>query len=242
MQNKFIKLYTAKEVADLAEELPKTGIILLDVDDTLITPKASLFRIAPGELSAVDLIKQNPQTYPNFKDIVSKWRAARKTMLVDSQWPAIIKEMKKTHPVYALTKMDIGQFGVIESMEKWRHDELKSFGFEFSPLNISENKIASCYDGIIMTGSYSKQETLKQYIHLLNSPTHIIFVDDKLQYLEEVASFCDEHNIEYIGVHFCGVEKFKPHINPEIAIFQKKLLLNNEKWLEDEEVEKLIDF
>ena len=236
MQNNFVKLHTAKEVEQLAKTIPKDGIVLLDVDDTLITPKASLFRIAPGELSAVDLIKLDPATYPNFKEIVSKWRAARKTMLVDEDWSQIINEMKKTHPVYALTKMDTGKFGVIESMEEWRHNELKSFGFEFSPFTANNSEIASFYDGIIMTGSYSKEETLEQYIHLLKPLKHIIFVDDKLQYLEEVASFCKNHNIEYIGVHFCGVERFKPHINPEIAKFQKELLLNNKEWLEDEEV------
>jgi hypothetical protein len=117
---------TAHEVLTQLEAIDNAITIFIDVDDTLITPRSKTFRAAPYN-KLIDEIKANKHLYNNYETIVSNWRLQRQSMLLDEAWPEVLQKLKQKFPVFALTKMDVGSFGNIPSMEQWRYNELSSF-------------------------------------------------------------------------------------------------------------------
>lgn len=99
----------------------------------------------------IENIRRDKGKYKQYEQIVSNWRLQRKVMLLDNNWSNILKQLQDQYQVYGLTKMDIGKFGKIESMEEWRYQELKSLGISFSindNLPKNEQKGSIFYKGI----------------------------------------------------------------------------------------------
>ncbi|MEK6734701.1 MAG: DUF2608 domain-containing protein [Pseudomonadota bacterium] len=230
----FLKASRIIDIKQVIESLPKDSIIFIDVDDTIITPVSSSFRVRVGELNLIDEIKLNKESYPNYKEIISNWRLSRKTILTDPDWPEFIKELKNYFKVFALTKMDKGKFGNIKSMEEWRYNELKSFDIEFTELNDY-----NAYQGIFMTGDIKKSEIIQDYISYLK-PAHILFIDDIDKYLKDMSGYCSEQSIPFTGIHYHGTENITGSVSEEIKNIQKHHLINNLIWLEDDQALKYI--
>ncbi len=234
-----VEARSATEVFTIVENFPQETIIFLDVDDTLITPKSTSFRTIHN---IIEEIKKDKDQYKNFEEILGNWRLQRKIMLLDKNWPSILAKLKEKYRVYGLTKMDSGKFGNIKSMEDWRYMELKSLALEFTndiesekPSNI---KGPVFYKGIFFTGISSKSGTLEIYKSQLKT-NRIILVDDRLDHLEDINSFCKKEHIEFTGILYKGLETILGEINPDLAKIQKEYLIKNATWLEDEEAIKL---
>lgn len=241
---------TCHQIADSLKELPRHSLIFIDVDDTIITPASKAFRV-PAHHQIIDEIKRNKELYPHSEIIVSNWRLQRKIQLVDPLWPALIQDLKKDHSVFGLTKMDTGHYGVIPSMESWRYEELKKLGIEFSqderltehklPNNMTLSNTPSFYKGIFFTGFASKGDVVRSYQdHLLPSCPHISLIDDRQEQLEDIGSLCETLSIPFTGIHFSGASAISPQPDAAIMAFQKNYLLENYKWLEDDEAERLM--
>jgi hypothetical protein len=233
------------DIGSHLKKLPKDSIILVDIDDTIISPRSKTFRVPPYN-KLIDNIKKNWKDYPNYQQIVSNWRLQRKVMLLDEAWPAMLKEMKEKFPVYALTKMDTGRFGNIPSMEQWRYDELRGLGIEFSNNDEIPNTVLDdeqnnpiFYKGIFITGGKSKGQTLDAYRPYLKASS-IMLIDDRMEYLEDVKAFCAKHSIKFIGLLFSGLENFKDRPDPAVASFQAEYLIKTAQWLEDDEAYKVM--
>jgi len=239
----FIKAKTAVDVQKHLENLPCETVVFVDVDDTIITPVSKTFHSAPYN-KLIDEIKKNKERYPNFQEIVSNWRLQRKVMLLDDEWPRVLESLKEKFPVYGLTKMDAGTFGSIPSMEEWRYSELKSLGIQFSENTVFQEKNdaekaekgPSFFKGIFITGACSKGDTLERHVISLKGRT-IVMIDDRKEHLEDIARFCERYNLQFIGILFCGLENFQEKQDPHVFELQKKTLLEQSAWLEDEDAE-----
>jgi hypothetical protein len=163
-------------------------------------------------------------------------------MLLDSDWPDTLLQLKQKYRVYALTKMDTGQFGNIKSMEEWRYSELKSLGIEFSDNGGMPQKSngASFYNGLFITGPNSKSQTISHYLPKLKADTFVM-IDDREEHLEDIRQFCEKNGIRFIGILFSGLEKFRDMPNHDVALLQKRYLIKHARWLEDEEAENIIN-
>lgn len=241
--------FKATEVLDCLKDFPKTTVVFIDVDDTLITPVSKSFRVGANR-NPIDEIKANKKEYTNYDEIISNWRLKRRVMLLDKEWPRVISQLKKRFTVYALTKMDTGRFGNIHSMEEWRYKELKSLGIEFSENSIKSSVATasgdpSFYRGILMTGHLTKGEALDFYKKALliknyEKVTNLVMIDDRMEQLMSVDSFCAAESIGFMGIHFKGLEKLssEEQADPKILALQKESLINQVQWLEDDEAEK----
>lgn len=233
--------YTLLDIQKALGDVKKEAIFFVDVDDNLITPESNFFRADSPYRTFIDELKKNRDKVKNFEAIVSHWRLTRRIMLVESGWPALIETWKaEGHPVFALTKMDTGTFGAIPSMEKWRYNELINKGFQFTPTykGVTEATVikdaaspATFYKGIFMTGSLTKGDVIRAFLQDYQ-PSQIVFIDDRRNYVEEVAAACAEKGIPFIGILFRGVERLQGHPDPDVAEFQKQQLLEGQ-WLED---------
>jgi hypothetical protein len=234
---------TAHEVLAQLKDIDTKTITFIDVDDTLITPRSTTFRAAPYN-KLIDEIKTNKHLYANYEKIVSNWRLQRQVMLLDEAWPEVLGELKDKFVVFALTKMDIGMFGNISSMEEWRYNELSSLGLfftdEYDLPPTSPNRTAY-HKGIFFAGDNSKSQTIADYLPYLGGVNHIALIDDRIEHLLDVENFCQEQQLDFTGILFKGLDKLTDMPNPEIAKFQRQYLLEKTQWLEDDEVAALVE-
>ena len=249
MSNKFepIVASSALEVENLIKDnLSDNLVLFLDIDDTLIRPAARAFTSVGKNF--IDYIKGNKNIYDNYEKIISTWRLNRQILLVDKNWPKIINNLKNSVKIYGLSKMDTGNFGLINSMQEWRYNELLKLGIEFSlssELEAYDNKALAgesvFYGGIFSTGFSSKSATINSYLQLLN-PNIIILVDDRLENLIDVHDFCENNNIKFIGILFKAIQ-FNNLSKQELEILdlQMEYLIKNEIWLEDAEIVKILN-
>lgn len=235
---------SALEILDLINNIPTNALIFLDVDDTIMTPKSITFRKPPFN-QIIDRIKVNKSDYDNFEEIVSNWRLQRKVMLIDEEWSNLINNLKENYQIYGLTQMNAGQFGNIPSMQEWRYNELKELGIEFSDnkelaiYNTAKKDDAVFYKGIFITGDHSKSGTLSKFSQDL-LVSFIVFIDDRTKHLEDVQDYCKKNNIGFLGILFDGLKRLAGEPDPKLAEFQESYLIENAKWLEDEEAYKLM--
>lgn len=243
----FFKAKTASQIQALLENISPNAIILFDIDDTIITPVSKTFRKDPYN-KIIDHIKKDKQFYENYEFIISNFRLQRKSMLINKEWPGIINQLKHTHPVFGLTKMDTGKFGNIASMESWRYNELKSHNIEFTDnekMDLHAKSITgfqnppSFIKGIFMTGSASKQETLDQFHSLFNAD-QVVLIDDRAEHLLDIKNYCQKHNMAFLGILFTGLEQLPGTQNPKVAKLQKEYLIKQAKWLEDGAAEEIL--
>mgnify|MGYP002084080293 FL=1 len=243
--------HTLKEVQEALSKVKEGAVIFLDVDDTLITPKSNIFRAKSPYRFLIDDLKKNKDHYPNFEAILSHWRLQRKTILVCQEWPELINTLKRSYPLYALTKMESGSIGDIPSMEKWRYEELQEMGISFTPIfnGTSEETFVTYsskahppafYKGIFITGSFNKSDVLHAFLKT-QKPTQIVLVDDREEYIKDALEECNRQSIPFLGVLFKGTELILGQPNPKVAEFQKQYLLEKAQWLEDGEAEKMME-
>ncbi len=208
-----VSCFSIDALSENLGKLQQGDWFIVDVDDTLITPKAMMFRPQSPYHDFIDDIKKaKPQ---NFSEILSTWRLNRETTLVEKQWPEILKALKaKGVTVVALTQMNTGNFGKIDSIEKWRANELATLNLTFSPfamesplLLIDNDLPATIYQGIMFTGSHSKAEVLKSFINKHTKPNQVMFVDDRLHQVESIAEFCWNTGISYYGYHYLATTR-----------------------------------
>ena len=236
MTQGIININSAYEILDIAKNLPDNTVFFLDVDDTIITPKSKTFRKAPYN-KIIDQIKLNKDNIDNYKEILSNWRKQRKIILLDEQWPEVIQKLKDNFLVYALTKIDIGEFGNISSMEDWRYNELKGLDVVFSQQAIDKNYVSngsSFYHGILMTGDNSKSNTLNNFNELLSLKS-IVMVDDRIEYLRDIENYCNNNEIFFTGIKFDRLSIINDVQEEKVFYLQKKYLLEKKVWLEDED-------
>ena len=243
MSIKIIEVKSAAEVFSSLNKLSKNSTIYLDVDETLIIPISSSFQ-NPTKLNPIDLIKQRKAEYNNYRQILSAWRMQRQVQLIDAAWPQVIAQLQQNHQIYGLTKMDIGQFGFIKSIEQWRIQELKSLGINFidnpSVATFKPEIAVSYHLGVFFTGEYKKSDVLKAYSPLMK-PNLVVLVDDKMENITDLADYCQQLGIEFLGLHFKGLNQQQlAGYNQQLADFQQEYLVQHLKWLEDDAARKLL--
>ncbi len=227
------------------DQLQPGDWFIVDIDDTLITPQAMMFRHSSPFCTFVNKLKKDAA--PNLAEIVSTWRLSRKIMLVEQGWPVILETLKtKGVTVIALTSMHTGTFGKISSMEHWRANELKSQGITFSlfatdniEVLIDKEEPATLYQGILFTGSHPKADVLKSFIAKYGTPSKIFFFDDRLFQIELLQKLCKDMSIPYKGYHYLAATKLSYENAKDYGAVQTKALLKSYQWLEDEDAKEM---
>jgi hypothetical protein len=257
----YIEVITQNDLNAALKLIHPNSTIFIDVDDTIITPKSVVFHAQSTYKDLIEDLKFKTPKTETSELLISRWRLQRKSMLIFNEWPSIIDELKqKGLHVYGLTKMDTGQFGDIASMEEWRYNELHNHGVTFtyhespdetlfeelSDLLIEHNNPSedpnhqpTFYKGIFFTGYLDKGRVIKIIADLLKFQ-QVVFIDDRISYLNDVYEACKEHNIPFLGIYFKGLETIDGKPDPKVAEFQKQYLFENHTWLEDDTAVKLM--
>lgn len=194
----------SKVMSDFNEN---TTLMLFDIDDTVITTASHFVNNIDTLKDKKDSLSDSDKELCN--ELISSWRLERPVFLTDLDWSNFLRN--SIH-CYGLTKMDVGRFGCIPSIEQWRYDELRSNGITFNvqypitereydqPHSVGLND-ATFFKGIFFTGNAKKGDIVKELLKT-NKYTSVLFVDDKVEQLQNVQSACDEMNIKCKPLQF----------------------------------------
>ena len=239
---------TAQSINELSEfwnSVPENTLVLLDVDDTLIRPQSVMFDYHSGHQQFIDDLKKRHHEIDNFAEILGQWLIKRQVMLVEDAWPQLIKNLKSKPltRVYGFTQINTGVMPYIKSMEEWRADELQSMDIIFShddqpSVKLCENNqgYACFHRGVLITGPFSKCQLLDAFLQQSSDkPSHIIFVDDRLDHIEAIKDYAAAKDIGYTGIHYQGAQILQRACDPQVMAYQQRMLMEQTIWLEDEE-------
>ncbi len=237
-------------VKKLYDQADQKSLCVFDVDQVLIDPKDAVLS-AVGEAIKTQNLKQihtdhGQEVYDYYYSILVK---ERQVDLVDALVKETISDLQKRQlPTIALTAFWDGPYGVLDNIGDFRVQQLLNLGYDFSKSQPLEDQLfqhldsgreglyPSLKDGIALTCYVSKGEVLKAYINQMNDqPNHVIFIDDRLSFIEQVINACKEMNIPCTAIHYLAAEKNGKVLNEPLAHFQWQYFVENKTWLSDEE-------
>lgn len=200
-----INIRTTREIRENLVNITGKVLYLFDIDNTIITTKSNF-----GE--KIDKLKSIKDKYIDKNHIdalISSWRLTREVILTDSEWPSFLQTIDSP---YALTKMDVGRFSKIDSMENWRNNELDSLNIQFKSEYPIDGKIysqpraigvenATFFNGIFYVGNASKGGVVSEIL-TYKEYDQVVFIDDRIDQLEDVGRTCRSFNVKYLPMQF----------------------------------------
>ncbi len=240
---------------------PENDLVIFDVDGVLIDPDDIVLRRSTKKSALVykkffyqgsHFSRLSYETQMHLRSII---HSIQTSSLIDSTTPQLIDELqRKNIKVIALTAAFTGQRGIIESYEDWRINQLAKVGIDFSkafpldePLMLQTDQHTTpilAKKGILFAGTYhAKSCTLDAFLAKINHhPQHIIFIDDKREWIDDIDAYCTLTGIQFTGLHYTGAQRMDQAVNTAVAEFQMRHLIENEAWLNDAEVKALLNF
>lgn len=255
-----IKISDLKEAEEEFLGLDNNALALFDVDLTLIIPDDAILRPCGQRLMRILVreILDNPAFVP-FGKYTDDYLHAQvllqsKTSLVDPQFQPLIKALQnKKIPAIALTAAPTGKVGSIESMADWRIAELKQFGIDFSsafpdvhllefPKRAGKEFPPAYKAGVLFSSHHPKGDVLRQFLAAIQwIPSKVVFIDDRLDYLQSTESAMQVLGIPFTGFHYTAAERLHCPCDEEVAEFQFEYLAENGRWLSDDEARSLLE-
>lgn len=244
------RLHNLSNFEEVVENIHGNTWVILDVDDVLITCKDPSLQEANKE--RLDKVCQHYAAQMSEEDYARLFSIAMRSREVEVIDPKIYElfDFLKEHQVktIALTHTRTGRFGVIESVEQWRINELNHLGFNFGPLSPFQADIQfkqlegplgspNVTSGVVFTAEMDKGPVLEEAIKAVqDKPQKIIFIDDRRDNLESVQAFCDKHQIDFEGFHYTAIQS-KPiqYVDEKLIEIQLDTLMKEERWITSEE-------
>jgi len=246
------------------QKIDSTTLVVFDIDKTL-TNETNVFRQKWfREIEAGKQFWQEVQQFygskPNsseFKAIVESKRM--KSIGLDQPVESITVPLIKTiqqsgAKVIALTACQTGKFGLIDSMEEWRFEQLANVGIDFSSSFSAQKIILDAisdragrhpvfYKGIILSeeDSIEKGIALGAFLDCVGfRPGKVIFFDDKLSNVQSVQAEMDRRSIPFIGYEYRGAEKMQHRYKPAVLECQLNHMKKYDEFISDEAAENLL--
>jgi len=218
-------LQTLKRVWHQADE---ETLVVFDVDEVLITLEDRTrdtfghptFRQLAREATAQAVTEEQKAAIEHKLSL--KYVLPRR-VLVEETTPALIQELQSRGiKTIALTACRTGPYGVLESLERWRIEDLLSFEIDFSQAFPEIDRhlyhdlvppgaryVPAFEKGCIFSAETPKGKVLKAFLerHQLH-PRRVIFVDDLLSNHKSVRGELEPLGIEVISVHYQGARRF----------------------------------
>lgn len=239
-------------IKELLPKIDKNTLILINIDNTVITPKSKLFRYHNNPyVNFTQELYSFTARDSSVNKIIAQLMEQRQMMLVEKGWVDFINKTKEQGATVLGFQEVTAPCNLIENYEGWLYTLLYGFNINFT--NKINNKDVFRFDasdatapifylGIIFTGSKSKVETLIDLFKILpQQPTKIIIFANNKRELENMNSFLSMVDIEYYGIEYLGWQQLPDSPDIEVARFQQSTLLNTGKWLEDDEASKMLN-
>ena len=241
------------------EKVGKKTLVIFDIDDVLVMASDRIYQPSPCNES----LKKKILDSLGSKYGITKYSTPQRMSIYLQQGkkklvePAILEIIRSLQgravKIIGLSNSPGGPFGYIEKMEDWRINNLKSLGVDFSsafpenpflrfvrPDFLGKNgEYALFKDGVILTNGFKKSCVLSAFLEDISwEPEEIVFVDDFLEYLQDLQEFARKKRIGFAGYHYHGASIQSEKADEEVAKRQIVHMIEQGCWLSDEEAQE----
>lgn len=234
-------------------QLDEQALVVFDVDFTLIIPKDQILQPAGEAYYQIFLTKLRAMKEEGAR-LGSIIALQAEVALVNPCSLTLLDQLKdRKIKTVTLTAMPTGRFGTFESAEDWRFKQLKDLGIdlswsfpekpyiEFNSLDPSKaNPVFK--KGILASAKHPKGQVLVAFLNQLNlKPSHVIFIDDRMEYIHSVEAELDKTGIPHTSFHYTEALDASQSFDKALADFQLDYLLQHGTWLNDAQAEAILN-
>jgi hypothetical protein len=252
-------IHSFDEANEQLNNADTSTLVIFDVDDVLITSDDHIFRPSASGFRPSCWKGKNAQELDHLVSII---QSEIDFILIEQDLPSLIDSLQKREvKTIALTACRTGKFGVIESVEDWRINQLLDHSIDFSvswkdildtrfPHLVALNQNPPIFKkGILLIGDFYFENGTSTKGQLLGAffdkikwhPKKVLFFDDKMKNLTSVQDELAKRGIEYQGFFYRGAESVPGDFDKELAEFQVEYLTKNKTWLKDKEARELFE-
>lgn len=256
----FTKIYsiittnTLEKAENATEFLTPKSIVLIDVEDCIITPSSNFFHANSNERRLINQMEKQQSSFSPYAISLESFYLNATYRLVDQKWPKIINKYKEQTPyVFLLSSKVPGDFLSIKKMEQLVYNHLLQLNIIPNNLTINGQQYLQMnytgvndynsiyYQGLILHGQISPNLVLGDLMYLNNLlPNKILYISTNKKPLKEVQILADKRKIDFQGIQYHGVYNQDGIPNPKLISLQKRILLEKQRWLEDQQLVELI--
>jgi FMN phosphatase YigB (HAD superfamily) len=199
-------------------------LILCDVDNTLIRPTQQVGSV-PWRSHIRDKAQKAGFSQEEASDLLDHFWIFVQPLLtiqsVDPETPETLSSLRdKQLPVIGLTNR--------EPLEiKYTSKQLSSAGITLNPtvtdkfFDLPLPFPARYEAGVIHCNENSKADALKLFLKMIGyHPKKVIFIDDRMNHVQDVEKAMSELGIEYVGIRFSKADPIVEAFDPNIADLQ----------------------
>lgn len=247
-----IPTYSINSIAikNLLPKIGNTTLVLINIDDTIITPKSKMFSYNSSYKGLIDELNGVKKYNSSANQIIVNLIKQRQVILLEENWPDFIKQLQdKGALVFGFTRID-PIFRKVEDFNKWQYEQLNALGIKFTD-KINDKDIfnfddtnknsPAFYHGIIFTDVLSNTVALESFVNIIgNSFDNVIVFSNKESELNEIARLFSTVEIGYYGIEYLAVTERTESPEVDVVKFQQDRLLTTGQWLEDDVAKELI--
>ncbi|WP_342260255.1 DUF2608 domain-containing protein [Candidatus Tisiphia endosymbiont of Metellina segmentata] len=237
-------------VKNLLEKIDASSLVLINIDDTIVTPKSKMFRYANPYRGFVEELASLAKYHPNVDEIIAKLLLQRQVMLVEASWPKFIDKLKSSGAlVFGFTKINPA-CRLIKNYEEWQYEQLSRLSIKFTDkinnkeilkFDETDKRSPIFHKGIIFTDYLNKAQALREFMSITNIlPNNIIIFENRKSELDNIDNFLRTIDLDCYGVEYLAVTELQGTPQEDIVKFQQEILLKTGKWLEDDEAKQFI--
>lgn len=230
-------------LSDLLPYLDSNTLIVFDIDNTIIEPAQSLGSDQWAWNRLKDLKTKGLPEPEAVRQVSSEWQQIHtitKVKTLEENTPKLIKYLQVHHyPMMALTTR---RPAYAQVTLRELHDV--NIDFKTTSMNTHNHKFPTekniiYKEGILfITIEYRKGTVLKEFLQNNEYfPKKIIFVDDKLAHVKDVADACEQLDIDFVGIRYGAADAHVASFNQSVAEVQWKFMHH---ILSDEEAAAVI--
>ena len=233
------------EIHSLDEVLLKVSsntLVVLDIDETLLTTSQMLGsdfwfqnKIQKYAFEGLDKKEALAKTLPDYINFLTQ----SKVKLIESQAPVLVHKLQRMGvTVVGLTSRSSELAYVTTAQLQSLNINLNRTPIKLDELGLSSHLPHHYFEGILYSKSLHKGKVLLDLINHTNFPIdRLVFVDDKMEYIQELQETCEANQIEYTGLRYARRDGAAASYDPAIADVQEKYF---KEILSNEDAEKIL--
>ncbi|MDR0741944.1 MAG: DUF2608 domain-containing protein [Puniceicoccales bacterium] len=228
-------------------------LVVFDCDEVLTTLSEQIWQARNHDF----FVKWCAENISNFSEealyeIATSILVSSKNLLVNQRMPELVESLRgRDIKSIVLTALSTQPIATITDPMAWRISTLESFGYNFKMFwpslpdkhfkDFGEEYPPAYGSGVICCGSVPKSRCLMAFLAYANiTPDKIIFIDDKVENLEDVGKQCNLARIEFLGIRYTEAHKLVspiPFCANKIE-YQLTTLKGKSVWIPDSALEE----
>ncbi|MDR2628435.1 MAG: DUF2608 domain-containing protein [Puniceicoccales bacterium] len=255
MDNMIVVIDTLDDIEKRLEGAGGNTLVVFDCDEVLTTLSEQVWQARNHDF----LVKWCAENISNFSEevlyeFVTSILVSSKNLLVNQRMPEFVKNLhRKNIKSVVLTALSTQPVATIRDPMAWRISTLENFGYNFKMFwpslpdkhfeEFGEEYPPAYGSGVVCCGSIPKSRCLMAFLAYTNiTPDKIIFIDDKIENLEDVKEQCDIAKIKFLGIRYTESHKLNstiPFCANKIR-YQLTTLKEKSIWIPDSDIEKAL--